>query len=59
MCSLVPQPTCCWKSDRDPVYILCACRSYDERKDMYEAGVDLIRPKMLENVWQVIRGTKS
>merc|ERR1719278_1484010 len=27
-------------------------RSYDERKDMYEAGVDLIRPKMLENVWQ-------
>ena len=35
--------------------MLCACRSYDERKDMYEAGVDLIRPKMLENVWQVIR----
>merc|ERR1712004_419073 len=27
-------------------------RSYDERKDMYEAGVDLVRPKMLENVWQ-------
>ena len=29
------------------------CRSYDERKDMYDVGVDLVRPKMLENVWQV------
>merc|ERR1719479_858666 len=27
-------------------------RSYDERKDMYNVGVDLVRPKMLENVWQ-------
>merc|ERR1719330_2274873 len=27
-------------------------RSYDERKDMYDVGVDLVRPKMLENVWQ-------
>ena len=27
-------------------------RSYEERKDMYDEGVDQVRPKMLESVWQ-------
>merc|ERR1719244_98399 len=27
-------------------------RSYEERKGMYDEGVDSVRPKMLETVWQ-------
>jgi len=27
-------------------------RSYEERKDMYDEGVDQVRPRMLEAVWQ-------
>jgi len=27
-------------------------RSYDERKDMYDAGTDVIRPQMLVSVWE-------
>jgi len=26
-------------------------RSYDERKEMYDAGTDVVRPKMLINMW--------
>jgi len=28
-------------------------RTYDERKDMYDEGVSMVRPKMLENIWHV------
>merc|ERR1711983_59920 len=27
-------------------------RSYDERKEMYDQGTDIIRPKMLESMWE-------
>merc|ERR1719188_2632285 len=27
-------------------------RSYDERKEMYDEGTDIIRPKMLESMWE-------
>lgn len=27
-------------------------RSYEERQNMYDEGVDMVRPKMLESVWQ-------
>ena len=26
-------------------------RSYDERKEMYDEGIDVVRPKMLASVW--------
>merc|ERR1719510_174436 len=27
-------------------------RSYDERKEMYDVGCNVVRPKMLESVWE-------
>ena len=27
-------------------------RSYDDRKDMYDEGTDVVRPKILVNVWE-------
>ena len=27
-------------------------RTYDDRKEMYDVGTDVVRPKMLANVWE-------